>query len=208
MYGDSIRRIKYSVKYSHITAYSEYYVIHWQTDVLAISSARLRLSRWGEAVNIYDDPKLDRPDATAIEIRTAKETLLQILALFADTEEISRKYELTANASESLDLLSATDIDPAIMALRNWMKNLAIKRQKRSRFFKLTSWALYHRAEFQQLIDSVVLLIDNIEKLFPAPQAQIMLVRQEAAEIGDKASLELIENAAKGVDGLLRKAAQ
>jgi N-acetylglucosamine kinase-like BadF-type ATPase len=35
-----------------------------------------------------------------------------------------------------------------------------------------------------------------------------MLVRQEAAEIGDKASLKLIENAAKGVDDLLQKAAQ
>jgi hypothetical protein len=33
-----------------------------QTDLLAISCARLRLSRWGEAVNIYDDPKLGRRD--------------------------------------------------------------------------------------------------------------------------------------------------
>ena len=71
-----------------------------------------------------------------------------------------------------------------------WMKKLAIKPQKRSWFLKLISWALYHRAEFQRL-DSVVLLIDNIEKLFPAPQAQIMLVRQEAGEIGDKAFLKL-----------------
>jgi hypothetical protein len=29
MYGDSIRRIKYGVKYGYITAYSEYYEIHW-----------------------------------------------------------------------------------------------------------------------------------------------------------------------------------
>jgi hypothetical protein len=179
-----------------------------QTDLLAISCARLRLSRWGEAVNIYDDPKLGRPDATATEIRTAKGTLLQILALFADTEEISKKYELTAKASESLDLLSATEIDPAIVVLENCMKNLAVRRQKGRRFLKLTSWALYHRAEFRQLIDSVILLIDNLEKLFPAPQAQIMLVRQEAAGIGDKASLELMENVAKGVDDLLQKAAQ
>jgi hypothetical protein len=95
--------------------------------------------------------------------------LLQILTLFAGTEEISRKYELTAKAGESLDLLSATEVDPAIVVLENWMKNLAVKRQKGRRFLKLTSWALYHRAEFQQLIDSVVLLVDSIEKLFPAP---------------------------------------
>ena len=44
-----------------------------------------------------------------------------------------------------------------------------------------------------------------IEKLFPAPQAQTTLVQQEAAEIGDKQSLELIEDAATGVDSLLQK---
>jgi hypothetical protein len=40
--------------------------------------------------------------------------------------------------------------------------------------------------------------------LFPAPQAQTTLVQQEAAEIGDKQSLELIEDAATGVDSLLK----
>jgi hypothetical protein len=142
-----------------------------------------------EAVNIYDDPSLGNPAATVTEIGTAKDILLHILALFTDTEEISRKYKLTAKAGENLDLLSATDIDPALMALENRMKQLAIKRQKGSRFLKHTSWALYHRAEFQQLIDSVVVLTDNIEKLFPAPQAEITLARQEVAEIGPKKSL-------------------
>jgi hypothetical protein len=41
--------------------------------------------------------------------------------------------------------------------------------------------------------------------LFLAPLAQITLVQQEAAEIGDKPSLELIEDAAAGVDSLLQK---
>jgi hypothetical protein len=47
--------------------------------------------------------------------------------------------------------------------------------------------------------------MDEIEKLFPAPQAQTTLVQQEAAEIDDKQSLELIEDAATGVDNLLQK---
>ncbi|KAH6703047.1 hypothetical protein BKA61DRAFT_660964 [Leptodontidium sp. MPI-SDFR-AT-0119] len=51
----------------------------------------------------------------------------------------------------------------------------------------------------------IVSLIDEIEKLFPAAQAQTTLVQQEAAEIGDKQSLELIEDAATGVDSLLQK---
>jgi hypothetical protein len=54
----------------------------------------------------------------------------------------------------------------------------------------------------------VVVLINNLENLFPVPQAQVTLVRQEAAEIGDKKFLQVIENVAKGVNSLLRTAAQ
>jgi hypothetical protein len=92
--------------------------------------------------------------------------LLQILTLSADTEDISRKYRLTAKAGENIDLLSATDIDPT-HSLENRIKQLAIRRQKGGgSYLKRTSWALYHRAEFQRLINSVVVLIDHIEKLF------------------------------------------
>src|SRR5436305_4387767 len=59
----------------------------FQTDVLALNCARLRLTRWGEAVNIYDDPKLGRPGATPADIQTAKDTLDHILQFFADTEK-------------------------------------------------------------------------------------------------------------------------
>jgi hypothetical protein len=70
---------------------------------------------------------------------------------------------------------------------------------------KLASWALYYRSTLRDLLEQVVSLIDEIEKLFPAPQVQTTLVQQEAAEIGDKQSLELIEDAATGVDSLLQK---
>ena len=180
----------------------------FQTDQLALSCARLRLTRWGESVNIYDDPRLGRPGATTAEIQVAKDTLLQILVLFADTEGISKKYKLTAKAGEDLSAFSTGDIDPTLVALDNRMNGLAIKRQKGSRFLKLTSWAIYHRAEFRHLIDNITSLIDNIEKLFPEPQARITLARQEVAEFGNKESVELVENAAKGVDSMLQTAAQ
>ena len=48
----------------------------FQTDLLALNCARLRLTRWGQAVNIYEDPNLGRPDAKPAEIQTAKDTLL------------------------------------------------------------------------------------------------------------------------------------
>jgi uncharacterized small protein (DUF1192 family) len=177
----------------------------FQTSKLALDCARLRLTRWGESVNIYDDPKLGRQDATTTEIQLAKDALLQILVLFVDTESISKKYKLTAKAGEDLSVYSAGDLDPELVVLDNKMKGLAIQRQKKGRFLKLASWALYHRSTLKDLLEQVVSLIDDIERLFPAPQAQSTLVQQEAAEIGDKQSLELVEDAATGVDSLLQK---
>lgn len=71
--------------------------------------------------------------------KLAKDTLLQILVLFAHTEEISKKYKLTTKVSEDLSAFLATDMDPALLALDNKLKELAIKRQKGSRSLKLTS---------------------------------------------------------------------
>jgi hypothetical protein len=158
----------------------------FQTYVLTLNCARLRLTRWGQAVNIYDDPKLGRPDATPAEIQAAKDTLHHILQLFADTEKISKKYKLNANAGDDLSTLS-TD-DPAVMALSSKMKELATRRQKGSSVLKTASWALYHRSELKELIENITSLIDNIEDLFPAPQSQLALVKQETAEIQDKQS--------------------
>ncbi|TVY73352.1 Heterokaryon incompatibility protein s [Lachnellula suecica] len=181
----------------------------FQTNQLALNCARLRLTRWGESVNIYDDPKLGRQDATAAEIQLAKDALLQILVLFADTKSISQKYKLTATAREDLSVYSTDDMDPKIIVLDNKMRALALQRQKKTQFLKLTSWALYHRSTLKDLLEQIVLLLDEIEKIFPEPHAQVKFVQQEAAEIGketsDKQSLQLVEDAATGIDSLLQK---
>jgi len=185
--------------------FSRHFGRDFQTSQLALSCARLRLTRWGESVNIYNDPTLGKQDATATEIQFAKNVLLQIIVLFADTESISKKYKLTAKAGEDLSAYSTSDMDPKMVVLDNKMKSLAIQRQKKSQFLNLASWALYHRSTLKDLLEQIVLLLDEIEKLIPTTQAQITLVQQEAAEIGDKQSLELTEDVATGVDNLLQK---
>ncbi len=77
-------------------------------------------------------------------------------------------------------------MDSTFVALNNKMRELAIKRQKRSNILKITLWALYRKSEFKSLIEGISSLIDNIEKIFPAPQAQVTLVRQEATELREE----------------------
>ena len=127
-----------------------------------------------------------------------------ILVLFADTENISKKYKLTAKAGEDLSAYSTSDMDLMMAALDNKTKGLAIQRQKKGRFLKLTSWALYHRSALKGLLEQTVLLLDEIERLVPAPQARTTLVQQEAGAIGDKKALKLVEDATMGVDSLLQ----
>ena len=137
-----------------------------------------------------------------------KAVLVQILVLFEDSEDISKKYKLNAKAGEDLSVYSTGDMDPQMMVLHGRMKALALQRQKKGRYLKLAGWALYHRSALTGLLDQIVLLIDTMEKLFSASQAQATLVRQEVAEIGDKQSLELIKEAATRVDSLLQNTAK
>ena len=178
----------------------------YQTDLLTLNCARLRLTRWGKATNISEDTKLGRHDATPAEIQIAKDSLFQILILFAETEKISRRYKLNAKTADDLSTISTDDIEPTILSLSNKMKALAIRRQKRSSILKTPSWALYHRYELKELISNITSLINNIEDFFPASQTQLALIKQETAEISNQQELELVKAAAQGVDNMLHSA--
>ena len=180
----------------------------YQTNLLTLNCSRIRLTRWGQAVDILNDPKMGRPDATPEQIQTVKNTLYQILVLFADSAKISQQYKLSGTTSEDLSVLSSDNMDSTFVALNNSMRELAIKRQKRSNILKITQWALYRKSEFKSLIEGIFLLMNNIEKIFPAPQAQVTLVKQKAIELHDREALELVQNAAEGVDSLLQNAAK
>jgi hypothetical protein len=179
----------------------------FQTSQLSLSCVRLRLSRWGKAVHIFDDPYLGNPNATPEELQNAKRTLLHILCLFEDTATISHKYRLRAKSSDDLSEFLPGDLDATSAALDNKMRDLAVQRQKGASILKTTQWALYEGSEFKRLIESITLLIGNLETLFPARPQQASLMDQELKEIHDKQHLKLLAATAQGVDETLRRAA-
>ena len=180
----------------------------FQPNLLLLDSIGLRLSRWGEAVDIYADPSLGNPNATPEELQNAKGTLFQILSLFEDTKAISQKHQVSAKSGEALFEPPASCLDPAGAALSNTMRALAARRQKGASIIKKAQWALHHGSEFKRLIESVTLLLGNLEAMFPPPpDRQATLIRGEVQEVRDKQQLELLLGAAIGVDEGLRKAA-
>jgi hypothetical protein len=178
----------------------------FQTDRLALNCAMLRLSRWGQSVHILDDPHLGRLDATAEELQTVKDSLYHILALFRDSESISRKYGCDMKPEQGLAILLPRDEDAAFQKVHNRIKDLVNQRQRSAGVLKRAGWALYHRSELKTLIQDITNLIDTIEKLFPAHESQLTAVQSEIAQLRDEQSLKLVRDAAHGIDPLLETA--
>ncbi len=181
----------------------------FQADLLTLSLLKLRISRWGEAVQIYDDPKLGRPEATDADVQLAKNTLLQILVLFEDSSKISNRYRLEAAQGEDLTPLTRGEMDPRFAAMDNKMKALVERRQKSTGFRKLASWALYHRDRYDDLVEGITKLVDNLEQAFPAPEKASALAKTDAEQISagppaeQKDTLELLRVLAAKVDGVV-----
>ncbi|KAK0622437.1 prion-inhibition and propagation-domain-containing protein [Immersiella caudata] len=159
----------------------------YQTNQLKLTALRLRLSRWGEAVHVYDDPQLGSPAASKAELQAAKDTLLQIFVLFEDSNKISKKFGITGDAPPAPE--SNAD-----------MKGATILR--------LSSWAIHNNTSFKTLIDDIRALVDGLERLFPPPPAaQAQLAEQEAAEIRGEEEGQALATASEGLDEALHEAA-
>jgi hypothetical protein len=70
----------------------------YQTCQLRLDIARLRLSRWGTAVDIGNSPDFAVVDPSTDEARTAKRTLEQLLKLFRNA--YTQSYDSKAEATE------------------------------------------------------------------------------------------------------------
>ncbi|KAL6707671.1 hypothetical protein ACN47E_003792 [Coniothyrium glycines] len=167
-----------------------------QTNLLTLDGAQLRLARWGEGVGIYNDPKLGRPSATAQEIQYAKEVLIQILALFAKTSDVSKKYRSNAKPSDDLSIYKLDEMDGAVIELHGKLRDRARGSQKGAGVLKLTSWAIYRKKEFKELLDGILLLIDNLERTFPVPTTETQLLEED---------IKVIAQNSKTVDESIRK---
>jgi hypothetical protein len=62
-----------------------YFGRDFETNFLTLDCARLRLTRWGKAVNVYGDPNLASSEVLSGDVQHAKEIFDHILELFVKT---------------------------------------------------------------------------------------------------------------------------
>ena len=186
---------------------------NFQTSLLKLENARLRLSRWGQAVGLSGDPQ-NAPSLQAVAIAAgdtpkAERLLGQILKLFVDAEGVSTNYKSRTRADDpSLTVLDVrSNMDPLSQSLYEKMRDLSTKRQNRTPLRQKVKWALYEEKHFKRLIDDIVDLVNNLVREFPAvQQEQQKLCKLEVSNIGTDESLSILKDIAAAQDKDLENA--
>jgi hypothetical protein len=183
----------------------------FQTSVLKLDDARLRLSRWGESVGLSGDLKdglaLQQTLASAQDVEKARDRLGQILHLFINAQHVSSGFKPGSGANNP-DLIgdSIDSLNPAAANLHIKMRELALKRQNNTSLRRKAKWALYEEKHFKKLIEDITDLVTGLTELFPAVQSsQRALCESEVSEMGVN-SLPLLKDAVAGQDAYLETA--
>ena len=184
----------------------------FQTSQLKLDNARLRLSRWGSSLGLSDNlqgaPSLEEGFGSQT-VEQAKALLGQILELFAEAERISNKYRTRTVASDGrlATYNSQTDLDPAIAAIHQKMRQLSIERQNRSGLRQKAKWALYEEKHLRRLIEDLTVLINGLVELFPVSQeTQRRLCETEISAMGTNEGIPILRGIAAEQDKFLEDA--
>ncbi|PWI65029.1 hypothetical protein PCL_07441 [Purpureocillium lilacinum] len=187
-----------SFEYVHI---AKTFGSNFQTSLLKLENARLRLSRWGDALGlsggaIDDQTALPSNVWSEADKGKAEQLLGQILACFNQAWKISDQYKM----GENPDKQNVSDL--MALSLREKMRELSIKRQNRASLAKKLKFALHDEKHLGLLVGDITALTSELVDLFPAHKAkQSELADREVAEFSD--SFRVLSSAATGQDELL-----
>ncbi len=169
----------------------------YQTSQLRLDIARLRLTRWGETVEINQDDRFTQGDPPDEEARLAKRTLVHIYNLFEMASMESSRFKRKATENELALFDPNTNTNQAAVALRSSMRAIAAKRQDRISLSKKISWALYKKEKLDGLLESIHGFLDDLENLFPRREAYRRVAEIEVEEVGEPPRLQLLADAAQ-----------
>ncbi|RYP55256.1 hypothetical protein DL768_000011 [Monosporascus sp. mg162] len=173
---------------------------------LRLDIAKTRLSRWGEAVKINDDPRFCSSAPTDKSVQLAQSIIEEIMLLFESAQKTSKRYELVAD-QQDLVVFKDKDMKPVGRTLHNGLKDLACRRQKDTSLVKKTAWALYDGKSLEKIVEQIAGFVDELETAFPVEAVCHTLAGVEIEEIKDEASLAILKDAAGGIDAALSDAA-
>ena len=168
---------------------------------LKLDITKRRLNRWGEAVNINENPRF-----TDTESEEVREILEEIAKLFKTIQRSSKRYE-SKTPKEDLECLSDENLQPVFRGLHARWAKIGRPKQTEVSLVKKAAWALYDAKNFEKLVGEASGFVDELEKLFPAEEGQRRrLVQMEIEDISDEESLTVLQQTAAETDSLLADA--
>ncbi|KNB18048.1 hypothetical protein FOXG_15699 [Fusarium oxysporum f. sp. lycopersici 4287] len=176
----------------------------YQTCQIKLDIARLRLSRWGDAVKINNDGKFTDVNSNDDQVRTAKNTLEQLFNLFGRAYTESSNFKFVAGEEGVALFYPNTNTKQGAEELRNTIRD---HKQMTTSLTKKISWALYKQKSLNQLIDDIQKLLDGLEAIFPTQESYKRMVEIGIEEVREEPSLQALPKAAQETDSLFRETA-
>ncbi|KAI1808765.1 hypothetical protein F4811DRAFT_500671 [Daldinia bambusicola] len=183
----------------------------FQSFQLRLTILELRLSRWGEALQVNKDPRFNNPAAIDIQTRTAKDALVRILEVLEESDKLCQKSR--PSSGRVGDRSGQDEERERCEQLLNRRITEMVARRKRNgaNSMRITCWVLYNREHAVQLIGNITLLIGLLEHIYPMPEKEQELAREEARQltsvIADQAStIRYLRQVLQGIDSYLKEA--
>jgi hypothetical protein len=152
----------------------------------------LRLSQWGEAAGLNSITEGDELHFSKDNIDVARDALQQIVTLFQSARQRSQGRDRRATES---------DFSASMKAMCAKIRDLSfsrINKKAKPNVFNKASWALIGHQEFENLVNSISSLVDDLIAAFPAKAMRLEeLCEADAAELleTDKKAPELLKEA-------------
>ncbi|KAF4333465.1 HETS protein [Fusarium beomiforme] len=167
---------------------------------LRLDIAKCRLTRWGAAIDINNDPRFASVDPT---VSLAQDTLRAIVERLETAYKASLLYQMTSKEHD-MTIGTEKDLDIVSKRLHNRFRGLTAQRINRVGLIKKAYWAVYDKKNMGKMIDDIFELMNDLEKVFPATnQATNQVVQMEVDEVDDQQELKMIQDAAKDLDPIL-----
>ena len=187
----------------------------YERSIIKLDVVRLRFTRWGQAVGIYNDgtdsshPQRHYIAATEEQLELCQDLLGQIGDIFNDAESVSKRLRMRAEKAKNHDQLAlcdpAVDLSYRSRAVHLKTSDIAKKRQKGTNLLQKISWTLYEKSKFDRLVEDVTGLVDSLEQVFPPVVLELAseICKGEVEEYENVEDLVLLGDAAGKDDRLL-----
>ncbi|KAI4603743.1 hypothetical protein KJ359_003561 [Pestalotiopsis sp. 9143b] len=171
---------------------------------LKLNVAQARLSRWGKAVAMNNDPRTATASPTDDDTRLVRGILEQMGLMFQSVQKMSKRYELAAEPND-LILLRSEDLNTNVQNLHRHLGSTVRRRQEQIGLFKKATWALYDVKQYDKLVDQITGFIDDLETIWPAEAARRHLAEIEIEEVDDAPALNTLQDAATDIDSMMKE---